>query len=62
VDTFEEEADIDLADIVGELKEIDQEITEVDLVIQEFCQELNIDQILSVDNRGKKKSSSVEVS
>jgi len=54
VDTFEEEADIDLADIVGELKEIDQEITEVDLVIQEFCQELNIDQVSSV-HQGKKK-------
>jgi type I restriction enzyme M protein len=54
VDTFEEEADIDLADIVGELKEIDQEITEVNLIIQEFCQELNIDQVSSVD-KGKKK-------
>jgi type I restriction enzyme M protein len=33
VDTFEDEADIDLTEVVKELKEIDQEITEVDQVI-----------------------------
>jgi type I restriction enzyme M protein len=42
VDTFEEEEEIDLDKVSVELKELDKEIVENDLVIKSFCDELGI--------------------
>ncbi|XOB63570.1 type I restriction-modification system subunit M [Campylobacterota bacterium DY0563] len=42
VDTFEEEEEIDLDEVSVELKELDKQIVENDLVIKSFCDELGI--------------------
>ncbi|NVJ54096.1 MAG: type I restriction-modification system subunit M [Campylobacteraceae bacterium] len=42
VDTFEEEEEIDLDEVSSELKELDKQIIENDLVIKSFCDELGI--------------------
>lgn len=42
VDTFEEEEEIDLDEVSVELKELDKEIVQNDLVIKSFCDELGI--------------------
>ncbi|RYA23776.1 type I restriction-modification system subunit M [Malaciobacter halophilus] len=42
VDTFEEEEEIDLDEVSFELKELDKEIVQNDLVIKSFCDELGI--------------------
>ena len=42
VDTFEEEEEIDLDEVSVELKELDKEIVQNDLVIKNFCDELGI--------------------
>ncbi|RXJ88059.1 type I restriction-modification system subunit M [Arcobacter sp. CECT 8985] len=42
VDTFEEEEEIDLDEVSSELKELDKEIIENDLLIKSFCDELGI--------------------
>lgn len=42
VDTFEEEEEIDLDEVSSELKELDKQIVENDLVIKSFCDELGI--------------------
>jgi type I restriction enzyme M protein len=42
VDTFEEEEEIDLDEVSAELKELDKQIIENDLVIKSFCDELGI--------------------
>jgi type I restriction enzyme M protein len=43
VDTFEEEAEIDLAVVAREIREIDREMVETDQLIRRFCEELGID-------------------
>ena len=43
VDTFEEEEDIDLGTVAIELRQLDQDMVEVDQVIRGFCEELGID-------------------
>ena len=43
VDTFEEEAPVDLAAVSDELAKLDGEMRKTDLVIAEFCKELGID-------------------
>jgi type I restriction enzyme M protein len=43
VDTFEEEAPIDLAAVTQELKQLDHDMTELDKTIQGFCNELGIE-------------------
>jgi type I restriction enzyme M protein len=43
VDTFEEEAPIDLGAVVQELKKVDQEMIKTDASIVEFCKELGIE-------------------
>ncbi len=43
VDTFEEEAPIDLAAVTAEIKQIDQEMVEIDKTIRGFCAELGIE-------------------
>lgn len=42
VDTFEEEEEIDLDEVSSELKELDKQIVENDLVIKSFCDELGV--------------------
>ena len=42
VDTFEEEAPIDLAAVSAELKEVEKELAGTDNEIAAFCQELGI--------------------
>ena len=42
VDTFEEEEQIDLDEVSVELKELDKQIIENDLVIKSFCDELGV--------------------
>lgn len=43
VDTFEEEEEIDLTAVARELKEVDHQMAEVDMLIKGFCDELGID-------------------
>ena len=43
VDTFEEEAAVDLAAVSKELKSIEKEIKKTDATIEGFCKELGID-------------------
>lgn len=43
VDTFEEEEPIDLAAVVAELREVDQDMIAIDETIKGFCDELGID-------------------
>jgi type I restriction enzyme M protein len=43
VDTFEEEEDIDLGTVAIELRQLDQDMVEVDQVIRGFCEELGIE-------------------
>ncbi|MBJ7538060.1 type I restriction-modification system subunit M [Marinomonas transparens] len=43
VDTFEEEAPIDLAAVTQELKQLDKDMAELDKTIQGFCDELGIE-------------------
>ena len=43
VDTFEKEADIDLTAVTANLKQIEQEMTEVDETIKAFCAELGLE-------------------
>ena len=43
VDTFEEEEPIDLKDVVNSLRQINEEMKEVDREIKEYCDELGID-------------------
>ena len=43
VDTFEEEAAVDLAAVSGELKTLNADIKQTDAEIAEFCKELNIE-------------------
>jgi len=43
VDTFEEEEEIDLADVSTKIKQIDQDMLAVDAKITGFCKELGID-------------------
>jgi len=42
VDTYEEEEPVDLAVVTAELKQLDQEMVEIDKTIQGFCNELGI--------------------
>ncbi|NET34614.1 MAG: SAM-dependent DNA methyltransferase, partial [Cyanothece sp. SIO1E1] len=42
VDTFEEEAPVDLVEISSSLKQLNQEMEETDKAIAEFCTELGI--------------------
>ena len=42
VDTFEEEEQIDLNQVVSELKKINDEMKEVDAEIKKYCDELGI--------------------
>jgi len=43
VDTFEEEAPIDLKEVTDEIKKIDSNMVEVDKKIKNYCDELNIE-------------------
>jgi len=43
VDTFEEEEQIDLAEVAQEIKKIDKEMVDVDKKIAEYCKELGIE-------------------
>ena len=43
VDTFEEEEEIDLDAVVREIREIDQEMLEINRLIRGFCKELGIE-------------------
>lgn len=43
VDTFEEEEEIDLAEVTAEIKKIDQDMAAVDAKIVAYCKELGID-------------------
>lgn len=43
VDTFEEEVPIDLAAVTAEIKQIDQDMLEIDKTIRGFCDELGIE-------------------
>jgi type I restriction enzyme M protein len=43
VDTFEEEEPVDLAAVLGELKDIDATLTETDARIADFCAELGLE-------------------
>ncbi|NKB77493.1 MAG: type I restriction-modification system subunit M [Gammaproteobacteria bacterium] len=43
VDTFEEEEPIDLAKVVAELKQIDEDMVDIDNTIRGFCDELGIE-------------------
>lgn len=43
VDTFEEEAPIDLAEVSNALKQLDSEMAETDKTIADFCEQLGID-------------------
>lgn len=43
VDTFEEEEPIDLAAVTAEIKQIDQDMLEIDKTIRGFCDELGIE-------------------
>ena len=43
VDTFEEEEDIDLSKVAFELRQLDQDMVEVDQAIRGFCEELGIE-------------------
>ena len=43
VDTFEEEAPIDLAEVTAEIKQLDAGTAEIDDKIAAYCQELGID-------------------
>ena len=42
VDTFEEEEDVDLEQVSGEIQSIEQELSETNHTIESFCKELNI--------------------
>ena len=42
VDTFEEESEINLDDVVGEIKKIDTDMIDIDKKITEYCKELGI--------------------
>ena len=42
VDTFEEEAEIDLAAVTAELKALETDMTTTDEIIRDFCKELGI--------------------
>lgn len=42
VDTFEEEEDVDLEQVSGEIKSLEQDLSETNQTIQSFCKELNI--------------------
>jgi type I restriction enzyme M protein len=42
VDTFEEEEDIDLEEVSGEIQLLEKDLTETNQTIQSFCKELNI--------------------
>jgi type I restriction enzyme M protein len=42
VDTFEEEEPVDLDAVSNELKSLENEITDTDKTISDFCDELNI--------------------
>ena len=42
VDTFEAEVEIDIAQVAGELVELDKQMNETDITIADFCQQLNI--------------------
>ena len=42
VDTFEEEEDVDLEQVSGEIQSLEQELTETNKTIQTFCEELHI--------------------
>ena len=42
VDTFEEEEPVDLDAVSEELKSLDQDISETDKTISDFCEELGI--------------------
>lgn len=44
VDTFEEEEEIDLAEVTQEIKKIDKEMEEVDKKIAGYCKELDIEE------------------
>ena len=43
VDTFEEEKPVDLDAVVGELRQIDKDMVEIDAKIAGFCKELRIE-------------------
>ena len=43
VDTFEEEEEVDLAELAQEIRNIDQQIKAVDQEILRFCEELQIE-------------------
>jgi type I restriction enzyme M protein len=43
VDTFEKESDIDLTAVTANLKQIEQDMTEVDETIKAFCAELGLE-------------------
>ena len=43
MDTFEEEEEIDLGKVAIKLRQLDQDMVEVDQVIRGFCEELGID-------------------
>ncbi|EWH12639.1 type I restriction-modification system, M subunit [Cellulophaga geojensis KL-A] len=43
VDTFEEEAPVDLTTVAKDLKALEQDIAETDATIADFCKQLNID-------------------
>lgn len=44
VDTFEEEAEIDLAEVTKEIKKIDKEMVDVDKKIASYCKELGLEE------------------
>ena len=42
VDTFEEEEDVDLEEVSGEIQSLEKDLSETNQTIQSFCKELNI--------------------
>ena len=42
VDTFEEEEDVDLEKVSGEIQSLEQDLSQINQTIQSFCKELNI--------------------
>ena len=42
VDTFEEEEDVDLEEVSGEIQSLEKDLSETSQTIQSFCKELNI--------------------
>jgi type I restriction enzyme M protein len=43
VDTFEEEAPVDLAEVSGELKALEKDMQQTDATIADYCKQLGID-------------------